>query len=251
MKKIFLLILVYSSLFSYNNEDIKYFIDYEEYGQIKTKTIVKQHHDYIKQNLENLEKSEQVIWSYNNKDYKIVEVYNNIKDLEELDKQKTETQLKKENEEKKAIEEQKQKETNKNIITLIIVLLIAFYIFKKIKNRKTEIKEIHIEKEEKTEIEKVKKSVKIEEKIKVNHDSDLELIKTEIKEEKNENLLDYEELEKIRIEIYKKLKYTKEIEKEEKQKIYNDISILKIKILKKENLENLNNEINNINLKVN
>lgn len=250
MKKIFLLILVYCNLFAYNDEDIKYFIDYEEFGQIKTKTIVKQHYNYIKENLETLEKNQRVIWSYNNKDYKIVELYNNIKDLEELDKQKTETQLKKENEEKKAIEDIKQKETNKNILTLIIVLLIAFYIFKKIKNRKTEIKEIKIQKEEKTQIEKVKKSVKNEEKIKVNHDSDLEIKIEKIKEEKNENLLDFNDLEKIRVEIYKKLKYNKEIEKEEKQKIYDDISLLKIKILNKDNLENLNNEINEINLKV-
>lgn len=250
MKKIFLLILVYCNLFAYNDEDIKYFIDYEEFGQIKTKTIVKQHYNYIKENLETLEKNQRVIWSYNNKDYKIVELYNNIKNLEELDKQKTETQLKKENEEKKAIEDIKQKETNKNILTLIIVLLIAFYIFKKIKNRKTEIKEIKIQKEEKTQIEKVKKSVKNEEKIKVNHDSDLEIKIEKIKEEKNENLLDFNDLEKIRVEIYKKLKYNKEIEKEEKQKIYDDISLLKIKILNKDNLENLNNEINEINLKV-
>lgn len=243
MKKIFLLILVYSSLFSYNNEDIKYFIDYEEYGQIKTKTIVKQHHDYIKQNLENLEKSEQVIWSYNNKDYKIVEVYNNIKDLEELDKQKTETQLKKENEEKKAIEKQKQKETNKNIITLIIVLLIAFYIFKKVKNRKTEIKEIHIEKEEKTEIEKVKKSVKIEEK--------KELIKTEIKEEKNENLLDFNDLEKIRVLLFKKVKYDKNTSQSRKKELYDLINNLKIEILKKENLEEINKKINELNEELN
>lgn len=241
MKKIFLLILIFSSLFAYNDEDIKYFIDYEEYGQIKTKTIVKQHYDYIKQNLETLEKNQRVIWSYNNKDYKIVELYNNIKDLEELDKQKTETQLKKELEEQKQKDKENQKETNKNILTLIIVLLIIYFLYKKLKNRKTEIKEIIIEKEEK-QIEKVKKSVKIEEK--------KEVIKTEIKQEKNENLLDFNELEKIRVEIYKKLKYNKEIEKEEKQKIYDDISLLKIKILKKENLENLNNEINEINLKV-
>lgn len=242
MKKIFLLILIYGSLFAYNDEDIKYFIDYEEYGQIKTKTIVKQHRDYIKQNLETLEKNQQVIWSYGGKDYKIVEVYNNIKDLKELDKQKTETQQKKELEEQKQKDKENQKETFKNIITLIIVLLIAFYIFKKMKNRKSETEEIFIEKEEKKQIEKVKKSVKIEEKKEIKIEK--------IKEEKNENLLDFNDLEKIRVEIYKKLKYNKEIEKEEKQKIYEDISILKIKILKKENLENLNNEINEINLKV-
>ncbi len=241
MKKIFLLILIFSSLFAYNDEDIKYFIDYEEYGQIKTKTIVKQHYDYIKQNLETLEKNQRVIWSYNNKDYKIVELYNNIKDLEELDKQKTETQLKKELEEQKQKDKENQKETNKNILTLIIVLLIIYFLYKKLKNRKTEIKEIIIEKEEK-QIEKVKKSVKIEEKKEIKIEK--------IKEEKNENLLDFNDLEKIRVEIYKKLKYNKEIEKEEKQKIYDDISLLKIKILKKENLENLNNEINEINLKV-
>lgn len=242
MKKIFLLILIYSSLFAYNDEDIKYFIDYQEYGQIKTKTIVKQHYDYIKQNIEILGKDEQVIWSYGGKDYKIVEVYNNIKDLKELDKQKTETQLKKELEEEKQKDKENQKENSKNILTLIIVLLIIYFLYKKLKNKKTEIKEIYIQKEEKKEIEKVKKSVKIEEK--------KEVIKTEIKQEKNENLLDFNDLEKIRVEIYKKLKYNKEIEKEEKQKIYEDISILKIKILKKENLENLNNEINEINLKV-
>lgn len=164
MKKIFLLILVYGSLFAYNNEDIKYYIDYEEFGQIKTKKIVKQHYDYIKENLETLEKNQRVIWSYENKDYKIIEVYNNIKDLEELDKQKTETQEKQEKQEKEQKDKENQKENFKNIITLIIVLLIAFYIFKKMKNRKSEIEEIIIEKEEKKQIEKVKKSVKIEEK---------------------------------------------------------------------------------------
>lgn len=238
MKKIFLLILVYGSLFAYNDEDIKYFIDYEEYGQIKTKTIVKQHHDYIKQNLETLEKNQRVIWSYNGKDYKIVEVYNNIKDLKELDKQKTETQLKKELEEQKQKDKEKQKENSKNIIILIIVLLIAFYIFKKIKNRKSEIKEIYIEKKEKKEIEKVKKSVKIEEKNE---------IKTEkIKEEKNENLLDFNDLEKIRVLLFKKVKYDKNASQSRKKELYNIINELKIEILKKENLEEINKKINEL-----
>ena len=243
MKKIFLLILIYSSLFAYNDEDIKYFIDYEENGQIKTKTIVKQHHDYIKQNIENLEKSEQVIWSYNNKDYKIVEVYNNIKDLKELDKQKTETQLKKENEEKKAIEDIKQKETNKNILTLIIVLLIIYFLYKKLKNRKTEIKEIYIQKEEKKEIEKVKKSVKIEEK--------KEIIKTEIKQEKKENLLDFNDLEKIRVLLFKKVKYDKNASQTRKKELYDLINQLKIEILKKENLEEINKKINELSEELN
>jgi hypothetical protein len=51
MKKIFILILLKISLFSYNDEDIKYYIDYEEYGQIKTKTIVKQHYLLRRMNL--------------------------------------------------------------------------------------------------------------------------------------------------------------------------------------------------------
>lgn len=240
MKKIFILILLKISLFSYNNEDIKYYIDYRENGQIKTKTIVKQHYDYIKQNLETLEKNQKIIWEYDNKKYDIVEVYNNIKNLEELDKQKTETQLKKEDEEQKLIEEQKQKETNKNIITLIIVLLIVFYIFKKMKNRKTEMKEIYIQKEEKKEIEKVKKTVRIEEK--------KEVIKTEIKEEqKTENLLNYEELEKIRVLLFKKVKYDKQSSQTRKKELYDLINNLKIEILKKENLEEINKKINELN----
>ncbi|MCR1815869.1 hypothetical protein [Aliarcobacter butzleri] len=240
MKKIFILILLKISLFSYNDEDIKYYIDYEEYGQIKTKIIVKQHYDYIKENLETLEKNQKIIWEYDNKKYEIVEVYNNIKKLEELDKQKTETQLKKEDEEKKSIEEQKQKETNKNIITLIIVLLIIYFLYKKLKNRKTEMKEIYIQKEEKKEIEKVKKTVRIEEK--------KEVIKTEIKEEqKTENLLNYEELEKMRVLLFKKVKYDKQSSQTRKKELYDLINNLKIEILKKENLEEINKKINELN----
>ncbi len=240
MKKIFILILLKISLFSYNDEDIKYYIDYEEYEQIKTKTIVKQHYDYIKENLETLEKNEKIIWEYDNKKYEIVEVYNNIKKLEELDKQKTETQLKKEDEEKKTIEEQKQKETNKNIITLIIVLLIIYFLYKKLKNRKTEIKEIVIEKEEKTK-------VKINKNIEVIKTEIKEKQKTEIKEEKNENLLNYEELEKMRVLLFKKVKYDKQTTQTRKKELYDLINNLKIEILKKENLEEINKKINQLN----
>lgn len=238
MKKIFLLILVYGSLFAYNNEDIKYYIDYEEFGQIKTKKIVKQHYDYIKENLETLEKNQRVIWSYENKDYKIIEVYNNIKDLEELDKQKTETQEKQEKQEKEQKDKENQKENFKNIITLIIVLLIAFYIFKKMKNRKSEIEEIIIEKEEKKQIEKVKKSVKIEEKKEIKIEK--------IKEEKNENLLDFNDLEKIRVLLFKKVKYDKNASQTRKKELYDLINQLKIEILKKENLEEINKKINEL-----
>jgi len=138
---------------------------------------------------------------------------------------------------KKAIEDIKQKETNKNIMSLIIVLLIAFYIFKKIKNRKTEIEEIIIEKEEKKQIEKVKKSEKIEEKI--------ELQKQKIKEEKNLELCIFTDvnIDKIylnNIKIIYNFAFIK-INKEIQDKIRKELLKLDVPIAVKNLLDRLTN----------
>lgn len=234
MLKIFILILIKISLFSYDNQEVKYYIDYKENGQVKTKSIVEQHYEYLLENKKSLKENQQIIWEYDNKEYKIIEVYNNIKDLEELDKEN----LKKEEKKDLKNKELNEKENSRNYIVLIIVLLIVLFLYKKIKNRKIEKEEIYIEKEEKKEIEKVKKSVKIEEK---------KEIKTEkIKEEKNENLLDFNDLEKIRVLLFKKVKYDKNATQTRKKELYDLINQLKIEILKKENLEEINKKINEL-----
>lgn len=238
MLKIFLLIILKIFLFSYENEEIKYFIDYKENGQIKTKTIVEQHYNYLKENLEDIDRDNQLIWTYENKDYKIVDVYNNIKDLEQLDKERNEKKLKQENEKIQEQEKEKTKENTKNIFTLIIVLIIVYILYKKIKNRKPKTKEIYIEKEEKIEIEKVKTIVKKEQK---------KEIKTEkIKEEKIEKNLDFNDLEKIRVSLFKMVKYDKNTTQTRKKELYTIINDLKIEILKKENLEEINKKINEL-----
>lgn len=208
MIKLILLSFIIVSLYS----DTKYFLDYKDNDTIKTIELKKEKYLKVKNNLEFYkDTNKKVLWSYGEgKDYKILRVY-------ETKEEKKEEVLKVQ----KDIKEPQIKEINKkvksedkktNFIPIIILILIIFLIYKKFKNNK-----------QNKEVEEV------------------------FKEEKEEVFTyDFTELEKKRVEIYKELKYNKNIDKEKKKDLYKNINLLKSSILKKEDLEKLNSELKEI-----
>ncbi|WP_419764166.1 MAG: hypothetical protein ACNI28_10310 [Arcobacter sp.] len=165
---------------------------------------------------------------------------------------KINTELKPQEEEKTIQEPLKidNKDINTNInykliFFILIILFLTYYLYKQFSilgKKEEEIKEIN-----KPKI-KAKRT-----KPRETNNKPLNLFKTPIKEdnkttENNETneVLTFYELETKRVEIYKELKYKKDIEKETKKELYKKISILKTKIKNKEDLNELNNELNSI-----
>jgi hypothetical protein len=164
-------------------------------------------------------------------------------------------------EEKKIIQEPfkiDNKDINRNlnyklIFFILIILFLIYYLYKQFSilgKKEEEIKEINKPKikEKRTKPRETNNKplnlFKTPIKVKDNHDSDLDNKTTE-NNEINEVLTFYE-LEIKRVEIYKELKYKKDIEKETKKELYKKISILKIKIKNKEDLQELNKKLNDI-----
>jgi hypothetical protein len=242
MIKLILLIFIVNNLYSYTDEDIKYYIDYKK-GGIKTLKIDKEKYNYLKENYENLEKDQKIIWTFENKDYEIISIYNNIKELEEIDKEKQKEELKKQNEEKNKVENERKKEERKKYLYIFVFILVIYFIYKKNKNRKinNHFNKNDFEEVKPTEIKRVKEVKQTQENKKENI-KDNNLQTEEIKE-------DFKELEELRKVIYNKIKYNKEIQTEEKKEIYTQINNIKIQILNKENYNEIQKKLNEINLK--
>lgn len=214
MKKILLTLILNSFIFA---DD--FFLDIkDEDGKIKTIMISEDKYNKINENIEfHKYDNKKVVWNFKNdtRDYEIIKTHKTYETIEQ--KEKKELEL-----EKTKIEE---KEIDYSFLKYIIIVAFLFFIYKKFKTKKELLEEIKIEKI-KTEI-KEEKVIAIEEEI------------------KNDNL-DYKELEKIRVKLYKQLKYNKEIDKNEKTEMYNKLSSLKIDILTKRDYKTIENELNKI-----
>lgn len=207
MKKI--LILSFIILVNLYSNDIKYYLDYKDSHIVKTAELTKEKYLKVKDNLEFYkDKNKEVKWTYfKDKDYDILRLYTNVKE------EKKEIKIE-ENKSNKNIKENNTKEKKSYTLHILFSILLIYFILKikKKKNNQEILEEVF-------QVEELSK---------------------------REELLSYDDLEKNRLEIYNDLKYNKEIDKEKKKKIYQNINQLKRNIKKKKDLEKLNTSLNEI-----
>lgn len=219
MNKILLLSLIIINIYG---SEIKYYLDYlDENNLIKTIELQEDKYKITKKNLEYYkDKKYKLTWVMNNKEYEILKMYedkkeNKNKSLDNFVKEQLEYQEQgKEKKENSLNNKRKQEEpspNNNQYIGGFIIVLIFLILTRKKKN--------------------------------INYD--LENLE-EKKIEDNNKKFNYEELEKNRVEIYKNLKYNKEIDKDKKKELYKKINLLKNNITNKEDLEKLNKDFTEI-----